>query len=204
MNTEQTNQNNKTTREAIQVSANRHIDKGEWLPKYDPQSETTKNSCLWLGTISGHHKHANTLTYKALDNTKPLDNAKTSVSTLVTPWPNQYIKKTEISQVRAWQVVHRRCCTNCDYKTYPKTEAVDTQRHLRKTESANHLNMKRWPGIWQNANSVVSYSLRKAIKQAKCQYRDKVGSQLRYEMYVAGSTDLFPDKTKYLLCRLRK
>ena len=34
-----------------------------------------------------------------------------------------------------------------------------------------------------------SYSLRKAIKQTKHQYRDKVESQFRHEAYVAGSTD---------------
>jgi hypothetical protein len=29
----------------------------KWLPKYDPQSETTINSCLWLGTILGQHRN---------------------------------------------------------------------------------------------------------------------------------------------------
>ena len=51
MNTEQTNQNNKTT---IQMSADRQLHigkiprntKGKWLPEYDPQSETTINSGL--------------------------------------------------------------------------------------------------------------------------------------------------------------
>ena len=30
---------------------------GKRLPKYDPQSETTIDSCLWLGTIPGQRRH---------------------------------------------------------------------------------------------------------------------------------------------------
>ena len=30
---------------------------GKWLPTFDPQSETTINSCLWLGTIPGQHRN---------------------------------------------------------------------------------------------------------------------------------------------------
>ena len=76
--------------------------KGKWSPKYNPQSEMTINSCLWLGTISGHYRHINSWTYKTPRQT--LDNSKTSIPTLVTPWPNQNLKKTEILKVRAWQL----------------------------------------------------------------------------------------------------
>ena len=80
--------NQQTKHAAEQNSADRqpHMVKipqhkwGKLLPKYDPQSETTINSCLWLGTISGQHRH-----------TKPPRHTKTRVPTLVAPWPNQNI-----------------------------------------------------------------------------------------------------------------
>jgi hypothetical protein len=53
------NNNEQNEREATQCSRQLYTNKmpqpigGKRLPKYDPQTETTIDSCLWLGTIPG-------------------------------------------------------------------------------------------------------------------------------------------------------
>ena len=71
---------NKCRHRQLTIYNNPQITQRIWLPIYGSQSETTINSCLWLRTNLGNHRH-----------TKHLDSTKTHTS----PWPNQNNKENK-------------------------------------------------------------------------------------------------------------